>query len=179
LFWAVRFISVLQAQNSTAQVSIVSVTKVQGSLQADVLVQNLAGHNFPSGVSFRRAFLNFQVFDAANNLLWASGNTNSDGVIVDQSGKTLTTEFFSPTQQNFQPHFWTENPITADNQVEIYEELVTDPQGMRYPLIHDRDAMVVVTENPIPDDGRVGLRLPAIRRSTLRPQHPGILTAAA
>ncbi len=24
-------------------------------------VQNLAGHNFPSGVSFRRAFLNFQV----------------------------------------------------------------------------------------------------------------------
>lgn len=122
--------AVLQAQNSTAQVTIESATKVQGSLQADVRVQNLAGHNFPSGVSFRRAFLNFQVFDAANNLLWASGNTNSDGVIVDQSGNPLATEFFSSSQQNFQPHFWTENPITADNQVEIYEELVTDPQGM-------------------------------------------------
>jgi hypothetical protein len=39
-------------------------------------------------------------------------------------------EFFSPAQQSFQPHFWTENPITSDAQVQIYEELVTDPQGL-------------------------------------------------
>ncbi len=122
--------SVLQAQTKTAEVSIESATESGGVLQADVQVLNLAGHNLPTGVSFRRAFLNFQVLDASGNVLWASGNTNSDGVIVDNSGAPLVTEFFSPAQQSFQPHFWTENPITSDQQVEIYEELVTDPQGM-------------------------------------------------
>ena len=81
-------------------------------------------------MSFRRAFVNFQVLDASGKMLWASGNTNGDGVIVDNSGASLTTEFFSLGQQTFQPHFWANNPITSDKQVQIYEELVTDPQGM-------------------------------------------------
>ena len=122
--------AVTQAQTSTAEVTVMSATRMGATLQADVQVQNLAGHNFPSGVSFRRAFLNFQVLDADGNVLWASGNTNSDGVIVDNAGNPLATEFFSATQQNFQPHFWTDNPITSDSQVEIYEELATDPQGL-------------------------------------------------
>ena len=122
--------AVAQAQTSTAEVTIMSASKTGGVLQADVQVQNLAGHNFPSGVSFRRAFLNFQVLDAGGNVLWASGNTNSDGVIVDNSGTPLVTEFFSGSQQSYQPHFWTDNPVTSDSQVEIYEELVTDPQGL-------------------------------------------------
>ena len=122
--------AVTQAQTSTAEVTVMSATRMGATLQADVQVQNLAGHNFPSGVSFRRAFLSFQVLDAGGNVLWASGNTNSDGVIVDNAGNPLPTEFFSATQQNFQPHFWTDNPITSDSQVEIYEELATDPQGL-------------------------------------------------
>jgi hypothetical protein len=122
--------AVTQAQTSTAEVTILSAAKTGGVLQAEVQVDNLAGHNFPSGVSFRRAFLNFQVLDADGNVLWASGNTNSDGVIVDNAGNPLPTEFFSASQQAFQPHFWTDNPITSDSQVEIYEELATDPQGL-------------------------------------------------
>ncbi len=122
--------AVLQAQKSTATVTVQSAAIANGLLTADVQVDNLAGHNLPTGVSFRRAFLNLQVLDAAGNVLWASGNTNSDGIIVDNSGTPLVTEFFSPTQQTFQPHFWTGNPITSDRQVEIYEELVTDPQGV-------------------------------------------------
>ncbi len=122
--------AVTQAQTTTANVMILSATKMGGMLQADVEVDNLVGHNFPSGVSFRRAFVNFQVLDAGGTVLWASGNTNSDGVIVDNSGNPLTTEFFSPRQQTFQPHFWDDNPITSDNQVEIYEELATDPEGL-------------------------------------------------
>jgi hypothetical protein len=122
--------AVMQAQTATAEVTILSASKVGGMLQADVQVQNLAGHNFPSGVNFRRAFLNFQVLDANGNVLWASGNTNSDGVIVDNSENPLVTEFFSSAQQSYQPHFWVGNPITSDIQVEIYEELATDPQGL-------------------------------------------------
>jgi len=122
--------AVAQAQTSTAEVTIMSASKIGGILQADVQVQNLAGHNFPSGVSFRRAFLNFQVLGAGGNVLWASGNTNSDGVIVDNSGTPLVTEFFSSSQQSYQPHFWTDSPVTSDSEAEIYEELVTDPQGL-------------------------------------------------
>jgi hypothetical protein len=62
-------------------------------------------------------------------VLWESGGTNANGAIVDTLGNLLVTEFFSPTQQTYQPHFWTGNPITSDQQVQIYEELVRDPQG--------------------------------------------------
>ncbi len=41
--------AVTQAQTSTADVTIMSATKMGGTLQADVEVDNLAGHNFPSG----------------------------------------------------------------------------------------------------------------------------------
>src|SRR5260370_12941535 len=120
---------VILAQTATAQVTFDSATKNGGQLLADVRVQNLAGHNFPSGVSFRRAFLDFQVLDAEGNVLWESGGTNGDGVITDTAGNPLVTEFFSPSQQSFQPHFWTGNPITSDQHVQIYEEMVHDPQG--------------------------------------------------
>jgi hypothetical protein len=46
-----------------------------------------------------------------------------------------TATEFSPAQQTGQPHFWAPNGgnpgnlITSDQQVQIYEELVRDPQG--------------------------------------------------
>jgi hypothetical protein len=119
----------MQAQTTTAAVTIDSATKNGGQLLADVRIQNLAGHKLPSGVSFRRAFLDLQVLDGGGNVLWESGGTNADGVITDTAGNPLPTEFFSKTQQTFQPHFWTGNPITSDQQVELYEEMVLDPQG--------------------------------------------------
>ena len=88
----------LQAQSS-AQVSFDSVTINGGQLQADVRVKNLVGHKFPSGVSFRRAFLDFQVLDGQNHVLWESGGTNAKGVITDTPGKPLGTEFFSPASR--------------------------------------------------------------------------------
>jgi hypothetical protein len=117
------------AQTATAQIEVNSVATDASTLTAQVTVTNLAGHSFPTGVSFRRAFVNFQVLDASGKVLWASGDTNSDGVIVDNSGAALKTEFFSPTQQTYQPHFWQNAPITSDKQVQIYEELAEDPQG--------------------------------------------------
>jgi hypothetical protein len=103
-----------------------------------VQVTNKAGHSFPSGVGFRRAFLNFQVLGGSGEVLWASGNVAPDtsvvlnglkGVIVNGQGAPLITETFTPSQQSFQPHFWELNPITREDQVQIYEELVTNPEG--------------------------------------------------
>jgi hypothetical protein len=124
------FEATTEAQSNTAVVTVGTPSKSGGNLQADVTVKSLVGHNFPSGVSFRRAFLDFQVLDGSGKVLWESGGTDANGVIVDTAGNQLVTEFYSPTQQTTQPHFWTGNPITSDEQVQVYEEIIRDPQGM-------------------------------------------------
>ena len=77
-----------------------SASKNGGVLQADVQVQNRAGHNFLRGELSAR-LPQFPGLDAGGNVLWASGDTNSDGVIVDNSGTPLVTEFFSPRNRAF------------------------------------------------------------------------------
>ncbi len=128
----------LIAKTKTADVKILSVVRKRNAWQVDVQVTNKAGHSFPSGVGFRRAFLNFQVLDGNDDVLWASGNLAPDdvevlsglkGLIVDGHGIPLRTETFTTGQQRFQPHYWQKNPITRQDQVQIYEELVTNPEG--------------------------------------------------
>ena len=103
------------------------MTKANGTLTAQVTLTNLAGHNFPSGVGFRRAFIELVVLDSKGQMLWASGRTSPEGVIL--SGLTdqpLPSEFFQPTPQGgqaFQPHY---TKIPDGAQVQIYEELVQD-----------------------------------------------------
>ena len=66
---------------------------------AQVKVTNLTGHRFPSGVAFRRAFIEFSVIERRNgrdDILWASGKTNADGVIVDGNGAPLRPNYSSP-----------------------------------------------------------------------------------
>ena len=121
--------SALQVASSSATVKVLSLQNTGTTLQADVEVVNLAGHSFPSGVGFRRAFLEFRVLDGSGNTLWVSGQTSNDGVILDNSGNPLVTEFFAPNQQAYQPHYNQANPITRDDQVQIYEELALNPEG--------------------------------------------------
>ncbi len=102
------------------------------TLTTQVSVDNLAGHKFPSGVSFRRAFIEFSVEDESGKVLWASGRTNPQGVTIDQNGKPIAGEtWWQPNcsarlPNAWQPHF--EN-VTAENQAQIYQELITDAQG--------------------------------------------------
>ncbi len=116
------------AKTKTAEVKIISVAKLNGQLQIDVSVTNNAGHSFPSGVGFRRAFLDLRVMDGSQ-VAWASGDVTPQGLIVDGSGQSLVTETFTPTQQRFQGHHWEKNPITREDQVQIYEELAVNPEG--------------------------------------------------
>ncbi|MDX6531741.1 MAG: hypothetical protein QOH41_4031 [Blastocatellia bacterium] len=118
------------ARRETATIEVASVTKTAVSLEAAVSVQNLAGHGFPSGVGFRRAFLTFEVLDAAGKVIWASGRTNSAGAIVKGlTEEVLPTEFFydeAKRKQVFQPHY---EVISDESQVQIYEEVIADSQG--------------------------------------------------
>jgi len=89
---------VQQAQNSTAEVSVSPVTIRTDKLIADVKVTNKTGHRLPSGVGFRRAFLEFRVVDNdSGNTVWCSGCTNELGVIMKGAtagSETLPSELF-------------------------------------------------------------------------------------
>jgi hypothetical protein len=113
------------ARKETATVEVMSMKKTATDLEVKVRVTNNAGHSFPSGVSFRRAFLDFEVLDAANKPVWASGNTNQFGMITNgPGGAILPSEFFDGGA--YQDHH---TQITDQGQVQIYEELVKDTEG--------------------------------------------------
>jgi hypothetical protein len=90
------------------------------------MVVNKAGHRFPSGVGFRRAFLELQA-TMNGKPFFTSGTTNEMGQITDFAGKVLPTESFAGGK--YQPHFSQSNPIRTTDQVQIYEELVQNADG--------------------------------------------------
>jgi hypothetical protein len=124
-----------QAVNRTATVTVADVRNEKDTLSARVTVINRVGHKFPSGVGFRRAFIQFSVLDVNNKVLWSSGRTNEVGVIVD-GGKTpqpVAGELWwksdcsariDPQARIHQPHY---QEITRQDQVQIYQELVAAP----------------------------------------------------
>ncbi|HZI18638.1 MAG TPA: cytochrome P460 family protein [Pyrinomonadaceae bacterium] len=130
------------AREETATVGVSRPTVSGGRLTADVTVRNLTGHRLPSGVGFRRLFVEFVVVDTSGGgekVVWASGRTNDLGVIVDEQGRPLPTEFFEERAacggQCSQPHFYAPSgsargvAITRQDQVQIYEELTKDSDG--------------------------------------------------
>lgn len=147
-----------QAINETVDIAVsdVSVETMSSEamqVQATVSVTNKTGHRYPSGVAFRRAFIEFTVRDGNKDVIWQSGGTNPYGVIIDgiDQKQTLPTEFLPSTEPvnpstlknkksyeekldylinlrsgDYQPHHGT---ITKESQVQIYEELNLNAQG--------------------------------------------------
>jgi hypothetical protein len=124
---------VQQANQSTVQLSAQpSWDAATGTLSTQVTVNNLAGHKFPSGVSFRRAFIEFQVQDAMGKTLWSSGRSNDQGVLTDERGQAIAGEFWwqadcrARLPNAWQPHF---EQIDKQNQAQVYQELITNASG--------------------------------------------------
>ena len=122
-----------QALNKTVTVAVSDLANDGQSLSAKVTVTNHVGHKFPSGVGFRRAFVEFDVLDANNNVLWSSGRTDANGIIVDDKGAPIVGELWwkddcsariDPLARLHQQHY---QEITLQNQAQIYQELVSTP----------------------------------------------------
>ena len=121
------------AANETAEISVGSLARTEQGLSATVSVHNKVGHKFPSGVGFRRAFIEFRVLDQMGDTLWVSGDTNALGAIVGPDGEAIDGEYWweddcsariAPLERRHQPHFET---ITSQSQAQIYQELVAEP----------------------------------------------------
>jgi hypothetical protein len=139
------------AREQSARVTVESVRRTGDALEVAVRVENLAGHRLPSGVGFRRAFLEMEVLGAGREPLWASGRTNSLGVILrGTTNEPLPTEFITRPGSvgTYQPHYET---ITRDDQVQIYEERALDPEGWLTTSFLAIDS--VVKENRLPPRG--------------------------
>lgn len=112
------------ARQKTSDISV--STKVEdGLLVADVHVINKAGHRFPSGVGFRRAFLELTARDESTaKIVWSSGRTNELGVIVGADDHPLPEESFAKNEdgeQSYHPHH---EVITSQDQAQVYETLL-------------------------------------------------------
>ncbi len=117
---------VLELARQTVALTVASPAEKAGKLNVAVTVTNLAGHSFPSGVGFRRAFLQLNVLDATGKVLWASGRTSTNGVLLDEQGIPLRSEFTTNWQDLQVDH----EVITRQDQVQVYEERHLDDTGV-------------------------------------------------
>ncbi len=137
---------VRQARYKTATVDLTSRVE-NGTLIANVGVTNETGHRFPSGVGFRRAWIELQVLAPDGTIVWASGMTNANGEIVDgaDTARVLPTEYFTrgaDGKQRYQPHFDERHPVTRTDEAQIFEELARDREGDLTESFIRRDAHV-------------------------------------
>ncbi len=146
-------------EGRVATVTLNSATVGDTELAVDVTIANKTGHRFPSGVTFRRAFLELLVLDEQGRVIWSSGRTNSAGVIVDRHGRPLATEFLNHKASDkdsiaqYQPNHQT---IRSDRQVQIYEELITNAANeFTTSFIH---RVHHIKDNRLPPEGAVNAK---------------------
>ena len=136
-----------QAADGTADIAVSGLTQDGDNLVARVTVTNKSGHKFPSGVGFRRAFVDFAVLGADGAPLWESGRTNGVGELVDEAGNPIDGELWwtkncgerlnRPGDNHYQPHY---REITRQDQAQVFQELVTAPPPGDGPSVCGHDA---------------------------------------
>jgi len=113
---ALRTIAHLQSQ--AARISIKRLEVHDGHLEADISIENLAGHKLPTAYPSRRVWLHVTVRDGLGKVLFESGALHPDGSIEGNAND------IDPSR--FEPHY---TEITKPDQVEIYEAIMADPGG--------------------------------------------------
>ena len=98
---------------NTVKVSIDQVNVTAGRLQADLSIENLSGHKFPTAYPSRRAWLHVTVKDRDNRVVFESGALRADGSIPGNDNDA------DPVR--FEEHY---TEITNPDQVQIYEDIM-------------------------------------------------------
>lgn len=166
----------LIAQTQTANLKVAAEIN-QGEILADVSIENLVGHRFPSGVGFRRAFLEVLAIEnagtASETIVWSSGRTNELGVLIDEQGRPLPTENFESDADGMEQYQQHHEIIDSSSQVQIYETLLHDNKGeFTTSFIHGCD---VIKDNRLLPRGwrREGPAPGILTGNFLHATHPG------
>ena len=107
-----------QLENRTANLAIEDITRSEGELHFDVVLETLTGHKLPTGFPSRRAWLHVVVEDADGNVVFESGAFRRDGFIVGNDNDVDPTAY--------EPHY---QEITEAEQVQIYEPILQEVSG--------------------------------------------------
>lgn len=106
------------------------------TLNAKVLVENLSGHKFPTGFPSRRAWLNLQIKNSSEQIIFESGNW------AEETGEITGID------ANYEPHH---TVITDENEVQIYESIMQDVDGeVTYTLLRGAE---YAKDNRLPPKG--------------------------
>ena len=110
--------TVAHLQSEAAKLTIKSLKVHNGSLTAEIAIQNLAGHKLPTAYPSRRVWLHVTARDCSGKVLFESGALRRDGSIEGNDNDEDATRF--------EPHY---AEITRPDQVEVYEAILGDPAG--------------------------------------------------
>jgi hypothetical protein len=122
-------------RNHTVKLTVSADSIADDSLFLQVMVENLAGHKFPSGYPSRRAILQFVVLGNNGDTLFASG-------ICDTSGNVKHVD------PNWQDH---QQMINSPQQSQVYELVMADVSGNRTTVLER--ASTALKDNRIPPAG--------------------------
>jgi hypothetical protein len=110
--------TVTHLETSAAEVAIREARIEDGTLRAEVSIENLAGHKLPSAYPSRRAWIHFTVLDGTGDTVFESGRPNPDGSIAGNDNDTDKTRY--------EPHY---AEIGDPGEVQIYEAILGAPGG--------------------------------------------------
>lgn len=105
-------------ESETAALAWQDLAIVEGELRAGLRVQNRAGHKLPTAYPSRRVWIHFTVRDSGGTVLFESG--------APQRGGAITGNDNDEDPSRFEPHY---SEIHEQEQVQIYESILADPQG--------------------------------------------------
>jgi hypothetical protein len=111
-----------QLREDTADVEIGTIGRQGSDLLVPVTVRNNTGHKFPTGHPVRRAWVRVIVRDAQGAVVFASGDFDSAGRLVD-GGSVLPSERANGPSQDHHAL------ISQPSQVQIYQSLMADGAG--------------------------------------------------
>jgi hypothetical protein len=115
---AARLGTLAQLQSGTATLAVENLVAGGASLSADVRVENLAGHKFPTAFPSRRAWLHVIVTDASGAVVFESGGVGPDGAIGGNENDADAGQY--------ELHYET---INRPDQVQIYEAILKTAEG--------------------------------------------------
>lgn len=117
-FEATKERAIEQLSEQTATIAFDEVRLSGPRIIADVVIEIMTGHKFPTGFPSRRAWIHFVVHDAEGEVLFESGAFNPDGSIVGNDNDV--------DPGDYEQHYLA---IVQPEQVQIYEAILVDTEN--------------------------------------------------